>query len=295
MFKIGKLFHLTHVVTDLDAVDRWYDEIFAVTRFYHGYEKLAGRVASLIAIGDVIMEPMSPANVPNLRNQSVKRFHERFGQHLHSIAFYVDDVPAISEHLAAQKLRTWDVMGRPVMPPNEKFAVWTHPKETHGQLEFAVVESNTIDPRLQPAWSNQFWRERHPLGIEGASHITVVVGDLASAKRFYCEILGAKPIHEEEIVGRKRSAYVAVGEDTVVELAQPLSATGPEGQDLERNGEGIHALTFKTRNLARAAEFLKSKQLRPEPDATASITLGPEQAFGMVIGFTERRLPNDPR
>jgi extradiol dioxygenase family protein len=295
MFKIGKLFHLTHVVSDLTPVDRWYDEVFACTRYYHGFAKAAGRDASLLAIGDVIMEPMSPANVPNLRNQSVKRFHDRFGQHLHSIAFYVDDVPAISTHLGAQKLRMWDVVGRPVTPPNEKFAVWTHPKESHGQLEFAVVGSNTIDPRLQPAWSNQFWRERHPLGIEGASHITVVVGDLPTAKSFYCEILGAKPIHEEETAGRKRSAYVAVGEDTVVELAQPLSTTGREAQDLERNGEGIHALTFKTRNLARAAEFLKSKQLSPEPDGTASIALGPEQAFGMVVGFTERRLPNDPR
>jgi catechol 2,3-dioxygenase-like lactoylglutathione lyase family enzyme len=295
MFKIGKMFHLTHVVSDLTPVDRWYDEVFACTRYYHGFAKAAGRDASLLAIGDVIMEPMSPANVPNLRNQSVKRFHDRFGQHLHSIAFYVDDVPAISTHLAAQKLRMWDVVGRPVTPPDEKFAVWTHPKESHGQLEFAVVGSNTIDPRLQPAWSNQFWRERHPLGIEGASHITIVVGDLPTAKRFYCEILGAKPIHEEETAGRKRSAYVAVGEDTVVELAQPLSTTGREAQDLERNGEGIHALTFKTRNLARAAEFLKSKQLSPEPEGTASIALGPEQAFGMVVGFTERRLPNDPR
>ena len=26
MFRIGKLFHLTHVVDDLEAVDRWYDE-----------------------------------------------------------------------------------------------------------------------------------------------------------------------------------------------------------------------------------------------------------------------------
>jgi hypothetical protein len=81
----------------------------------------------------------------------------------------------------------------------------------------------------------------------------------------------------------------------VVELAQPLAATGLEASDLDRNGEGIHALTFKTRNLARAAEFLRSKQLRPQPDGTASLVLGPEQAFGMVIGLTERRLPNDPR
>src|SRR5271155_5675690 len=48
MFKIGKLFHLTHVVDDLGAVDKWYDEIFGVTRFYRGYESQAGRDASLI-------------------------------------------------------------------------------------------------------------------------------------------------------------------------------------------------------------------------------------------------------
>lgn len=295
MFKIGRLFHLTHVVTDLRPVDRWYDEVFACTRYYHGFAKAAGRDASLLAIGEVIMEPMSPANVPNLRNQSVKRFHDRFGQHLHSIAFYADDIPAISTHLAAHKLRMWDVTGRPVTPPNEKFAVWTHPKETHGQLEFAVVGSNTIDPRLQPAWSSDFWRERHPLGIEGASHITAVVGDLAAAKHFYCDVLGSKLIHEEEVGGRKRSSYVSIGEDTVVELAQPVSSSSLEGQDLEKNGEGIHSLTFKTRNLAKAAEFLKSKQMRPESDGKESIVLGPDQAFGMVVGFTERKLPNDPR
>jgi catechol 2,3-dioxygenase-like lactoylglutathione lyase family enzyme len=295
MFKIGKLFHVTHVVSDLRPVDLWYDEVFACTRFYHGFAKAAGRDASLLAISDVIMEPMSPANVPNLRNLSVRRFHDRFGQHLHSIAWYVDDAAAISTHLAMHGLRQWDVVGRPVTPPNEKFAVWTHPKETHGQLEFAVVERNTIDPRLQPAWSNEFWRERHPLGIEGASHITAVVGDLAAAKRFYCDVLGSAVIHEEEDASRKRSAFVTVGEDTVLELAQPLSGATAEGQDLERNGEGFHSLTFKTRNLARAAEFLRSKQLRPETDAKDSIVLGADQAFGMVVRFTERKLPNDPR
>ncbi len=294
MFKIGKLFHLTHVVSDLSAVDKWYDDVFAVTRFYHGYAKAAGRDASLIAIGDVIMEPMTPARVANLRNQSVKKFHDRFGQHFHSIAWYVDDVPEISTHFDQHRMRLWDVVGRQVTPPNEKFAVWTHPKESHGQLEFAVIGSNTIDPRLQPAWSNEFWRERHPLGIERASHITAVVGDVSVAKRFYLEVLGAKVI-DERSTPAKQSAFVAVGEDTIVELAQPASSNTAEARDLEKNGEGFFALTFKTRNLAKAADFLRSKQLRAEPDGDGSIVLGQEQAFGMTIGFTERSLPNDPR
>jgi hypothetical protein len=56
----------------------------------------------------------------------------------------------------------------------------------------------------------------------------------------------------------------------------------------------VHALTFKTRNVARASDFLKSKQMKPERDAD-SISMGREQCFGMVIGFTERPLPGDPR
>jgi catechol 2,3-dioxygenase-like lactoylglutathione lyase family enzyme len=294
MFKIGKLFHLTHVVDDLKAVDKWYDDVFSVTRFYNGYEELAGRNASLIAIGDVVMEPMMPARVEPLRNQSVKKFHDRFGQHFHSIAWYVDDVEAISTRLDTEGFRLYNIVGKMVKPPHKMAAIWTHPKETSGQLEFAVYGDFIPDPRMDPQWSNTPWRE-HPLGIEHASHIGVVIRDLSVTKRLYCDVLGGTLIHEEQTEGRKQSAFVAIGEDTVVELAQPLSLSSPEGRELEQNGEGIYSLIFKTKDLGRARDFLKSKQLQPEPDGPDTIILGTDQAFGMVVGFTQRTLPNDPR
>jgi hypothetical protein len=123
----------------------------------------------------------------------------------------------------------------------------------------------------------------------------VVVKDLPAAKRLYCDVLGGTVIHEEEVSGRKQSAFVAVGEDTVVELARPHSPASPEGRDLEQNGEGIHSLIFKTNALGRVQDFLKAKQLQPEADGADSIILGLEQAFGMVFSFTQRPLPNDPR
>ena len=294
MFKIGKLFHLTHVVDDLDAVDKWYDDVFAVTRFYHGYEKLAGREASLIAIGDVIMEPMMPARKEELRNLSVKKFHDRFGQHFHSIAWYVDDVEAISTRLDQENLRLYNIVGTQVKPPHKMAAIWTHPRETPGQLEFALYGDFTKDPRFESNWSNAPWRE-HPLGIERSSHIGVVVRDVAAAKRLYCTVLGGTQIHEEETPGRKQSVFVAIGEDTVVELIQPHSPSSWEGQDLEKNGEGVHSLIFKTKDLGKARDFLRTKQMQPEQDGADSIVLGPDQAFGMVVGFTQRVLPNDPR
>ena len=60
MFKVGKEFHLLHVVSDLDVVDRWYDEIFAVRRFVRNTMKAAMRKASLVLIGDFVLEPAQP-------------------------------------------------------------------------------------------------------------------------------------------------------------------------------------------------------------------------------------------
>jgi catechol 2,3-dioxygenase-like lactoylglutathione lyase family enzyme len=294
MFKIGKLFHLTHVVDDLQAVDKWYDEVFAVTRFYNGYEEKAGRDASVLAIGDVIMEPMTPARVEPLRNQSVKKFQDRFGQHFHSIAWYVDDVEAIATQLDAEGFRLYNMVGKVVKPPYKKIAIWTHPKETFGQLEFAEYSDFYPDPRMKPQWSSAPWRG-HPLGIEGLSHIGVVVRQLSVAKRLYCDVLHGTLIHEERIPDRKQSAFVAIGEDTVVELAEPLSPGGPEARELEQNGEGIYSLVFKTHDLGRARDFLRSNGHQPEPDGDDTVILGTDQAFGMVMGFTQRALPDDPR
>ena len=164
-FEIGRLFHLTHVVSDLDAVDRWYDEVFSVTRFYNGYEELAGRDASLVAISDLVLEPMAPARGRELKNPSVQRFQDRFGQHFHSIAWYVDDVEAISHRLDQHGLRLFNIVGRQVAPNDRTAAIWTHPKETFGQLEFATYADYIADPRFDPGWSAARWQRapaRHP-------------------------------------------------------------------------------------------------------------------------------------
>src|SRR4029434_9318703 len=110
---------------------------------------MAVRECSLVASGDAVLEPMTPARVEPLRNPSVKRFHERFGQHAHSIAWYVDDVRAISASLDDAGFRLFNVVGKQVKPPDKASAVWTHPRETPGQLEFAVYGDYLRDPRMK--------------------------------------------------------------------------------------------------------------------------------------------------
>jgi catechol 2,3-dioxygenase-like lactoylglutathione lyase family enzyme len=147
---------------------------------------------------------------------------------------------------------------------------------------------------MKTGWSSDRWR-RHPLGIEGVSSIGIVVSDMAKAKRLYCDVLGGTLIHEERVTDRKESAFVAVGDDTVVELALPLSPASVEGRELATYGEGIYSLIFRTNDIERARDFLRSKHHREDADGTDTIVLGAEQAFGMRLGFTRRDLPNDPR
>jgi len=294
MFKVGKEFHLLHVVSDLDAVDDWYDRIFSVRRFVRNYMKAAMRKASLVLIGDFVMEPAQPVQKPGWEKSALGKFYGRYGQHFHSIAWYVDDLRETSIGLSQHKIRMFDMVGNPVTEAVRGDAVWTHPQDTHAAFEFAIAPKFFIDPRLQPGWSMEFPRDQHPLGIERASHMTVLFRNLDDARGVYGEALGGKLIHQEESK-EKRSHFFAVGEDSVIEAVQPLSGSSPEGQGLERDGEGIFAVTFKTKDLNRAAEHLRSHKQRIEFDGANTLVINREDAFGMVLGFTDRTIPNDPR
>src|SRR5688572_26595443 len=114
MLRIGELFHLTHVVEDLSAADRWYDEVFSPCRFYRGYMKAAVREASLLAIGDTVMEPMQLARVEGAEQSPIGRFLKRFGPTFHSIAWYVADLADAYAALDAKGVRLYDLVGRRV-------------------------------------------------------------------------------------------------------------------------------------------------------------------------------------
>ena len=296
MFKIGKAFHLLHVVEYLDAADGWYDDVFAVRRFVRNSMKAAMRKASLVLIADFVMEPAQPLrHMQGWEKSALGRFYSRSGQHFHSMAWYVDDLAETCARLTERKIRLFDMVGNAVTAPSPRDgAIWTHPQDTHAAFEFAAVPKFFIDPRLQPGWSIDYSRDHHPLGIERASHLTVLFRDLTEAPAVYQHALGGTLIHEAEVHGRKRSLYYAVGGDTIIEAAQPLSPTSPEGLDLARVGEGIYSITFKTRNVKCAAEHLLSKGQRFTEEGD-SLVLDSNQAFGMMIGLSETDIPNRPR
>lgn len=292
-FIVGKLFHLAHLVEDLDAVDRWYDDVFGCERFYRRYEPAAQREASLLVVSDVIMEPIQPSAAPEAAGSPLGRFKSRFGNRLHSIAWYVDDITACSARLASFGIRQVGLTGRPILDPTKAVAVWTHPKDTRALWEFCEP-GFAADPRFEGGWSDRRWRQDHPLRIQRTAHISVVVERLADADALYGEVLGGALLHEETVDGDQRAFY-GVGEETVICAIQPSDESTPAGRDLADNGEGVHDIVFATDDLAGAAAFLEGKGQRLERRGADRFWIDRDDAFGLNVGFTDRRIPNDIR
>jgi hypothetical protein len=300
---IRQLFHVIHIVDDLDEAESRYGALLSphvyLPKHWSDFDK---RWASLAVIGpDFVLEIMQPSAVAADQGSPIPSFRRRHGQHLHSIAWYVDgrDVAPLADRIRRFGARVIDPYGSTSEDPasGEGATFFTHPKDTFGQLQFhGLLTSGSLlpDPHLAAGWSGSFWRDEHPIGIERMSHITTVVDDLDRARALFEGPLDGIVFHEATTDDR-RSAFVLVGSETVVELAQPTMPGSLLGRDLAEHGALPHAVTFKVGDLGPVRRHADRVGVRVADAADTTATLDPDDMFGALVGFTTRRLPNDPR
>ena len=289
MFEIGRFYHAIHMVSDLDTADAWYDRVFGVERFYKGHLPVEKRDASLVVIADFVMEPMMSSRVPGAEATPVGRFYARFGQHLHSLAWYVKDLRGLYERLRAAGVRVTGPGGGGMDADEFPGSLYTHPRDSHGAIEFVDVEavSGLVDPRFRPGFSTAYWSDEHPLGVERVAYMTVVVRDLEAAVGFYSGVLGGEVLRRGRGSDAADSAFVRVGEDTVIELARPDDEHSRAGRDLARNGEIMHSVTFRVRSLDAARRHLGACGVRVAEQRSGDLVLEPDDCFGAVLRLTE--------
>jgi catechol 2,3-dioxygenase-like lactoylglutathione lyase family enzyme len=290
---IGKLFHIIHMTGDLPSLEAWYDDVFSVRRGFldHHYMEGEKRDASLVVLGNCVIEPLAPAfRVDGWEVMPLGRFYKRFGNHWHSIAWYTDDPGEIWQRCTDSGVRVYvegGVLTSERPPPSA--AIMTHPKDTIAQLEFFRREGTMMedqDPRFQPGFDPNWWAENHPLGLEGLAYTTVLSRDPDRAKHVYTDILGGTLVHENEsALTGTRNSYVVMG-DTVVELATPTRAGTLAADDMEANGEIHHAAAFRVRDLDKAEKYLRSKGIELlQRDETTLLTT-PATTHGVPFRWT---------
>ncbi|PEQ12997.1 glyoxalase [Novosphingobium sp. PC22D] len=142
------------------------------------------------------------------------------------------------------------------------------------------------DPRNDPAWRPDKWREEHPLGIEGLQAIGVSTPSLDDARALFAgrlewPELSARPLAHPQA----RCAAFAIG-DTMLEALE--GAPGSDVAGHAANTKGIYHLVYKVADAQAAADYLRWRNLPLIGEPSDRIAIAPEHAQGRLIWFTDK-------
>ena len=286
---IREFFHLIHVVDDIASANERFGVLFGEARFNENWSDLDRRWASFMMLGDTMVELIQPSDAPEDRHQALTKFYSRFGQHLHSLSWYVDveDMPALFEAFLGRECASSNpaVVRFPTAPRIPGQTIFTHPKDTAGQMEFVGVQIGPLpfDPRSSVAWTPTP-PGVSPLTILGVSHFTMGAIDPLKLKELYERVhvgTDASRRSQQRLPPRRNSVGRRAGGAGVARLtpAAPRCA----------NGQLPHAVTFRVADLEAAERHVATVGVRVLERAGEAVVLTPDDMFGAVVVLTELR------
>ncbi len=98
--------------------------------------------------------------------------------------------------------------------------------------------------------------------VVGIDHIGIAVDSLDETIRLYTilglELEGIHVVEEQKV----KVAFFSTGGETRIELLEATDAGSSVAKFIERNGEGVHHIAFKVRNIEDVLTQLKDKGLK---------------------------------
>jgi catechol 2,3-dioxygenase-like lactoylglutathione lyase family enzyme len=290
--EIVRLFHGSQIVHDVLEVGRFYHDFFG-SWVYEAQllETEDARNSANIMGGGFSMEMLAPVD-PDA-STGVARFLRRHGSHFNNVAFWARDCRGLALGLLERGVRVAVRGGgfSEELPDGEFDYVITHPKDTHGLVLEFLEDQEIHDPRDRPWWDDGFWRDRHPLGITGLSHCTVVVDALEEAATVFTQALGCEQVRDvDDAEHDARREFYAIG-NTVVELAAPTNDRSTMARHLAEHGPILYSFTFTVRDLESVERHARANGLDLTARSDGTLELDPTQTFGSIYAFTERPAP----
>ena len=100
------------------------------------------------------------------------------------------------------------------------------------------------------------------MDIKNIDHIGVAVKSIDEALKFWDEALGIKCHGVEEVAEQKvKTAFLPV-DDTEIELLEGTCPESPVAKFIEKNGQGMHHLAIRVKDLEATLADLKAKGVR---------------------------------
>jgi catechol 2,3-dioxygenase-like lactoylglutathione lyase family enzyme len=299
-YGLGTMIHSVHMTDDVPRLNQFYEEVFGGLMYMGvdepNYLPPEDRWAGLVMISDLCIETMAP-NTPVNAALPVGKFYTKFGQHLHSVGYKVDDLVGLGNELIAKGVYIGKPGGGKIeeMDP-ETIYFYPSPRDTGGlMVELCGIEMRN-DPRLADTWSSQvkMWELGHPLGIKRLGWLTLGVKDLDASLATYQNLFEAEVVHQgtDDAEGA-RFATVHLG-DALLRLAQPLEPDTALGRHVAQWGNMIYGITFIVNDLGAVEDWLAKKGIKTNRLGDDVVAADPADTFGAPYFFTTTSVPNDP-
>lgn len=130
--------------------------------------------------------------------------------------------------------------------------------------------------------------------IVGLDHIAIAVGDLQVAIQRFADDLGLTLEGTEDVEAAQTTTAFFPLPGTSIELIHPLRGGGPVATHLEKRGEGLHHVAFRTDDILADMERLSSKGYRllstePKRGAhnTLTVFIHPKDTGGVLMELVQ--------
>ena len=299
-FGLGTMIHSVHMTDDVAQLNKFYEEVFGGLLFMGvdepNYLPVEDRYAGLVLISDLCIETMAP-KMPADPVKPVGKFYTKFGRHLHSVGYKVDDLPGLGNDLIAKGVYIGAPGGGQIKQMDtETIYFYPNPRGTYGLMVELCGMEMPGDPRLLANWSSKVkqWQLVHPLGIKRLGWVTLGVRDLDEGVARYVELFEAERVHSgtDEAEGA-RFEILHLG-DALLRLAQPLEPNTPLGQHVARWGNMIYGITMVVTDLDAAQDWLNRKSVRTSRLNPDTVAADPADTFGAPYFFTAATFAGDP-
>ncbi len=278
---------------DRPACDAFFSDVFGAETVFEMLETPDvahlhfDREERLMVVGDTMLIPIAPAG-GGLSAQSplgeMLRRSAGVNRWL-GLALFVQDLPAAD---ASMKARGFTLHYDPGME-NHYFLIGR--KQVMGVRLELLQGQLPNDPRIKPGWNPSRWADDHPLGIEALHSIGVSVPSLDAARTLFARRLNWPEIAQRTLPAEHAECVTFDLGGSLIEAMAPIDADSPLARHL-RDTQGIYCITFKLRDAAAAADYLRGKGLTLIGDVAGRFAIDPVQAHGRLIYFTEHSPPD---
>jgi catechol 2,3-dioxygenase-like lactoylglutathione lyase family enzyme len=308
-FRVTMMYHPSHHVTDLTAAERFFEDVFgrastplaSMMRDAPPRDGYPTDYSTFTPIQDVLFDTIDPKRYVLLGKQRYKAVDE---PHLKGFGWYVEGMPELYQALRragitvinqVDEIAEGDEMPTAAGSPMPLF--FSVPENIGLRYELFPQIPFPLDPRVAAeGWTLPPVSDDDPLGIERASHHTVLTTRPERALKLVVDTLGGDVIHEgrNDVLGAT-STFVFLG-DSVLEYAVPDEGTFAHA-DLQRDlpNDTYHSITWKVADLDRVERHLADRGVAILQRSANAIVTDPKTSLGVPWGFTTELVEGDPR